>query len=153
MKLISVSRIGPDFLTHAIDRSLIQLPEIARSLRIEPATLKHRTRATFFERRVVEIRVWPSVEYLLRKRRRFDDVTREQVLLVTLDRRQQSFETVDVHRFFETVFHCLIYERMRRDLSFAGRKVFGASDLIGEDGSQQIFRVHALQLRRDLFAA
>src|SRR5205823_9966230 len=42
---------------------------------------------------------------------------------------------------------------MRRDLAFAGGTVLGARYLFREKSREQIFGVHALQLRRNLLAA
>src|SRR5689334_10248281 len=42
---------------------------------------------------------------------------------------------------------------MRWNLTFTGRQVFGAGDLIREDRGQQIFGVHPLQLRRNFLPA
>src|SRR6185369_12830753 len=121
MKLVGIAWLRPNLVAHPIDGCLVEFTHIAGRLRIEPAPLKHGPSATLFKRCVVEISVWSSVEYFLRERRSLDHVTSKKILLVSFDGGQQTFEALDVHRFFEAVFHCLIDERMGWNLSFTGQ--------------------------------
>ena len=52
----------------------------------------------------------------------------------------------------KTVGDGLTHQRVIRDLALAGQ-VFRTGDLIGKDGSDQIFGAHARELRRHFFAA
>jgi hypothetical protein len=113
----------------------------------------HRTCATFFQRRVIEISIRTSVEDFLRQRRSFDHITGEKVLLISFDRFQQLDEAFNVHCFFQTVFHRLMDQGMLRNFSFTAAKIFKASNLIRKYRRQQVFSIHALQLRRNLLTA
>ena len=110
VKFVCISWLGPHFFTHAIDRGLVELAHVCGRFRVEPASLKHRACAAFFERSIVEVCVRSGVENFLRQRRGLDDVASKEVLLVSFDRSQQTFETVDVHRLFQAVFDRLVHE-------------------------------------------
>jgi len=114
--------------------------------------LKYGSRSPFFQGCIVKIGIRPSIEDFLSKRRSFDHITGEKVFFVALNGGQQLLLTLHIHRFFQTVFHGLVYQRMGWDLTFTAPKIFCASNLIRKDCGQQILCVHALQLRRNLLA-
>ena len=54
-----------DTWLYGADRRLIELAHVAGCLRVEPTSLKHRTRTAFFKRRIVKIRIRTRVEDFL----------------------------------------------------------------------------------------
>ena len=67
-------------------------------------------------------------------------------------RDQQPLQPFDVHRLVQAVGDRLIGQRMIGDLAIAG-DVLSAGHLVGEHAGDQILRLHARELRRDLLAA
>ena len=65
---------------------------------------------------------------------------------------QQALEAVDVHRLFEAIAHRLPHQRMIGNDDVAD-EVLAARDLVGEHGGEQVFGVHARELRRHFLAA
>ena len=69
VQLLGVARLRARLLAHARDRLGVEPPELARVLG-QPAAERHRARAALLERRVVEERVRPPVQDLVRERGR-----------------------------------------------------------------------------------
>ena len=66
-----------------------------------------------------------------------------------MDPLEHCRETLEVHRFFQTIAHGLADQRVIGNLSIA-RNVFEARRRIGKYRGQQIVGQHPLQLRRHL---
>ena len=152
MQLVGALRLRPHLRAHRVDGGGVERAEIGGGLGIEPAARQHRLRAPLLERRVVEERVRPGVERLLRERRRFGDVASEQCQLSGAHAAQQILEMRQVHRLFEAVGERLLDQRMIGHLAIAG-EVLGAGELIGKHHRHQVVGVHALELRRHAASA
>ena len=152
VQLVGVARLGPHFVAHAGDGVKVQLAEIRRRIRIQPAPRHHGLRAPLFQRCIIQIGVGPRGEDFQRQRRRFRKVAGDHLYGAALDVGQQSFKPVHVHGLVQAVGDRLSNERMIGNLPVAD-DVLAAGHLVGEDGGEQVFGGHALQLRRDLVAA
>ena len=125
---------------------------VARVAGISAAARLHRVAPPLLERRIVEERVRPRVEDLVREHRRLGRVARDQPQLAAVDAAEHGVEPVEVHRLLEAVAHRLRDQRMIGNLAIAG-DVLEAGRGIGKDRRHQIVGQHPLQLRRDLAAA
>ena len=65
---------------------------------------------------------------------------------------QQIFQSIQVHRLGENVFHYFVHQRMVGNLNVT-LDIFLAGGDIRENRRQQIVRAHALNLRRNFLAA
>ena len=152
MQLIDVGRIGPNLRFKSRDSLCIKLPQIRCLLRIDPTARRHRLSTPLFQRRIVKKRVRFGGQNLLREWRWLGRVACNNGDFARFDFAQQRFKTVDVHRFMQTVIDGLLDQGMIGNFAFAD-EVFRASDLIWKYRRDQVFRRHALQLRRRFFAA
>ncbi len=152
MQLLGVGGLGPGFAADPRDGVRIEAAEIGRAVGILPAPRHHRLRPALFERRVVKEGVGARRQRLERQRRGLRQVAAENVDLARLDALEQPLKPVDVHRLMEAVVDRLIGQGMVGHFALAD-EIFGTGDLIGKDGGDQIFGLHAQELRRDLLAA
>ena len=152
VQLVGSLGVRPGLQAHARDRLGVEPADVAGALRVEPAPAHHRLRAPLFQRCVVEEGVGPRREHFQGQRRRLGQIARQHLHRPGLDALEQGDEAVDVHRLFQTVVDRLAHQRMVGHLALAG-EVLGAGELIGKHRGDQIFGLHALQLRRHLVAA
>ena len=152
MQFLGVGRIGPRLGAHPGDRLRIEPAEVRGASRIMPAPRHHRLRPPLLERRVVEIGVGPRRQRFERQRRRAGQIAGDDTDVARFDPGQQPFQPVDVHRLVQAVGDRLVGQRMVGNLALAD-EVLGAGDLVGEDRGDQVFRLHAQELRRHLLAA
>ena len=152
MQFVGVPGIGTRFVAHAIDRCLVERAEITGARRFGGASCVHGLRATLFERRIIEERVGSGVQDLVRQRRGFGRIARDERQLASMNPREDLGKRVEVHRFLEAVAHGLVDQRMIGNRAVAG-DVLEARGRVGEDRGHQIVREHALELRRHLLAA
>src|SRR5690606_3796212 len=68
VQLLGVARLGSSFTAHAIDGFWIECTQVPRIER-QTALELHRARPSFLERRIVQKRVRPTVENLVREQR------------------------------------------------------------------------------------
>ena len=84
VQFVSVARIGTRFVDDTRDRVAVECAQLTRD-RIAGAPRIHRMRAPLFEWRVIEKRVRPRVEELVRERRRFGRVPGDKLQLAAMD--------------------------------------------------------------------
>ena len=120
VQLVSVIRLRPGFFAHAIDRRLVQFPEVGGGFGIDKSSIHHRQRAPFFRRRVVEKRVGLGRQNFLCQGRRLNHLSRDQASLTALDRSQQVFKPSNIHCLFQAIANRLRHQRMRGNLNGPG---------------------------------
>ena len=152
MQLLGVDRIGPRLGLNLGDRLSVQPAEVGRALGVAPAPRHHRLCPSLLERRVVEKGVGSRRQRLERERRWLGQIAADDLDVARLEALEQPLQPVDVHRLVQAVGDRLIGQRMVRDLALADQ-ILGAGDLVGEDRRDQVFRLHAQELRRHLLAA
>ena len=108
--------------------------------------------AAFFERGVVEVCERIGVENFVGELRRHGCVYGDATNRAIENFREDALQAGDVHRFGKRVFHDFANERVIGNAQLAF-EIFRASGGIGKNGSEKIVRTHALDLRRDFFAA
>ena len=151
MQLVGIARLGPDFVAHLLNCARVELAEVGSTLGVHPAPRQHRLGAALFERRVVEEGVRSRAQDFEREWRRLGGVARDHFDRTTRQIGEQRFQAVDVHRVVQAVGYGLPHERVVRNFAVAD-DVFAAGELVRENRAEQIFRGHALQLRRGLLA-
>ena len=127
-------------------------PEVRGRRRIEPAPAHDGLRAPLLQRGVVQERIGPRVQHLVRERRRLVEVARHHADGPRLQALQQPRQAGQVHRLGEAVGDGLAHQRMIRHLALA-RQVLRARDLVGEDAADQVLGLHPCKRRRHLLAA
>ena len=150
--LVGVARRGPGFLAHGGNRVGVELAQVFRALRIDETTRRHGLGAALFQRRAVEERIRPRAQDFGRELRWRGQVARHDACFTVFEFLQQRDQTFQVHRIEQAVLQRLRDQRMIGNLAFA-HDVFEAGDLVGKHRGQQVFRLHALDLRRHLGAA
>ena len=103
MQFIGVARIGTLFIADALHRGLVENSGAAGVDSL---------RAPLLERCVVEKLERSGVDDVVRERRRRHRVACDAFDLAAMDSLEYARQTVEVHRFFETVAHGLIDQRM-----------------------------------------
>ncbi len=78
VQLVRAFGIGPRFLAHPVDGTLIERAQVVGLLYVEPATRDHRLGAALFQRRVVQERERLGVQDLVRQGRRLGRVARDE---------------------------------------------------------------------------
>ena len=126
----------------------IEHPETAICRRIACPSRVNRLCSALFQRRVIEKRVRLGIENLVRQRRRFREIESDALNRAALDPLEQTDQAVDVHCLDQTVFDRLVDQRMARNYPVAC-DIFQAGKLVRKNCSQEVFRFHALQRRRD----
>ncbi len=152
VQFFGIAGLEPGFLFHPGNGLAVEAAEIGGALRVEPAASHDGLGAAFFQRCVIEIGVGARGKDFERQRRRLGQIDGDDADLAVLDAPQHGFEAFDVHRLVQAVADRLVGERMVGDLTLAGQ-VFGTGDLIGEHRGDQVFGLHAHELRRHLLAA
>ncbi len=142
----------PRFLAHAGDGFGIQCAEVVGAVRVAPAPVEHRLGAAFFQRGVVEKGVRARAENFRGHGRGRGQVAADQAHLAAFHAPQQGQPTFAVHGFVQAVVEGLFHQRVFGYLTLAG-EVFQAGDLVGKHAGNQVFALHALDLRRDLAPA
>ena len=74
VQLVGVRDFRPRLFANRGDGRGIELADVGRAFRVEPAALRDRERAPLFERRIVQIGVGPRVENFRGQRRRLDQI-------------------------------------------------------------------------------
>ena len=92
MQLVERGCVGPCLVAHACDRIGIELAEIRRGGRVDPAPAHHRLRPALLERRIVEIGIGTRVQSFEGERRGLGEVVRNDTDLTLLERAQQRLE-------------------------------------------------------------
>ena len=77
VQLVERGCVGPCLVAHPRDRIGVELAEIRRGGRIDPAPAHHRLRPALLERRIVEIGIGARVQRLESERRRLGEVARD----------------------------------------------------------------------------
>ena len=77
VQLVERRRVGPCLAAHALDRVGIELAEVRRGGRVDPAPAHHRLRPALLERRIVEVGVGTRVQRLEGERRGLGEVARD----------------------------------------------------------------------------
>ena len=152
MKLVGGTDVGPSVFANAIDRCLIELPELLRRLDVEPAPGDHRLGAAFLERRVIEEGVRLGVDHLVGEWGRLRRVARHQREPSRRHPLEHALQTGEVHRFEQTVRDGLLHQRVIGNLAVP-HEVLGTRELVGEYRSDQVLRIHPLERRGDLLPA
>ena len=152
MHFVGIARVGPGLRAYFVDRVGIQAREVARRLVFGVTTRHDGLRPPFFQRCVVEERIRPRVEGFGRERRRRREIARDHFDLARAHAAQHREPAFGVHRVVQAVVERLRDERMLGHFALAD-EVLRAGHLVGEHGREEIFGLHALQLRRDLLAA
>ena len=152
MELVAGFGIRPCLFAHEIDRSLIQFPELVGGLHVEAAARNHRLRAPLLERGVVEERVGPGIQDFVAQRRRFGRIAGDQRELSRVHPFEHTLQPREIHRLKQAVGDRLIHQRVIGNLPVTDQ-VLRTGELIGEDGGDQVFSLHALQRRGDFSAA
>ena len=152
MQFVGARRVGPGFLAHAGDGLRIELAEIGGVLSRDPAPAHDRLGAALFKRRVIQERIGPRRQHFHGERRRLDEIAGDDADGAGFQFAQQLFEAGEVHCFLQTIVDRLVDQRMIRHLALAD-DVLGAGELIGENIGDEVFGVHARQLRRHFTAA
>ncbi len=152
MQFIRIAHDRPGLLLYFLNRGRIQRPDLAGQLSWQRAPHLHGPRPPLFQRRIVEKGIGVGIQDLVRERgrhRRIDRHTTDDPGFNLLEERGQS---VEIHRLGETVPQGLVHERMIRNLAspFADHIIL-TGHRIREDGAKKIFRLHPLDLRRNLF--
>ena len=112
----------------------------------------HGARAALFERRIVEIGVGIGVENFVRKDRRHGVSTARQRIAALRYVAEDVLQALEVQGLGEHVFHRLAHQRMIGNCDVAD-DIFLAGERLRKNRGQQIVGAHALNLRRNFFAA
>ena len=138
----------PRPLGDLLDRARI---EDARRVGAGVTPKRYRPRPPLFQGRVIEERVWASVEQLMAEDRRLRRIDGFGRYLTALDGAQNGPQAIEVHCFVQTVVDRLAHEHVIGHANRSG-EVLAASRRVGEARRKQIVRAHALNLRRDFLA-
>ena len=149
---LHAAHLRPGLAAHRGDGLGIEVAEVAGGGRIDVAAADDRLGAALLQRRIVEEGVGPRAEDLCGEGRGRGEVACHDLHLAALDLPQQGFQAVDVHGLVEAVAQGLRHQRVIGHLALAD-DVLQAGHLVGKHGGEQVFRLHALDLRRDLPAA
>src|SRR5882724_936047 len=152
MQFLGVAHIRPRSLAYFRDGGGIEPPDLLEHRVRQNATHFHGASAAFFERSVIEIRVWISVQNLVRKLRRHRCIDRQTLDRAGCDAEQHTLKTFDVHCFGKDVLHHFADQRVIGNADITGCKVLRACLLLRKDRSQQIIRSHPLNVRRNFLS-
>src|ERR1051326_7277301 len=144
MQLVGVGRSRPRLGTYFLYRGGIQDAESIRGGGFAGPPGVHRLCAALLQRRVVEERVRPGVEDLVRQRRWLGQIAREAFDGAGLNLPQHRDQTFDIHSRGQAIFDGLVDERVVRNLAVAGN-VLEAGELVGEHRGEKVLRFHALE--------
>src|SRR5579883_186649 len=152
MQFIGVADDGPGFFGHLPDGGGVERADAGGIFDRKSTAELDGAGAALFEGRVVEVGIGIRVEDLVREGRWLWCVNGGDFERAIVDAFEKLDQAADVHRFMQTVRDRFVDERMIGNARFAD-KVFGARDLIGKDGGKQVVGAHALERRRNFFAA
>ena len=152
VQLVGVRDFGPRLFAHLGDSRGVELADVGRAFRVEPAALRDRERAPLFEGRIVQIGIRPRRQDFRGERRRLDQILGDDLDRARLEADQQIAQAIDVHGVVQAIVERLFDQRVIGNLA-RPRQVFRAGDLIGEKHGDQVFGRHALDLRRRALAA
>ena len=152
MQLVGVSHPRQRLGAYLGDGGRIQGAELARLLGRNPAPVANRLGTALLQWRVIQERVRPRVDDLLREGRRFAQVARHQLHRAAFHVSQQRLELGHVHRLGQAVADRLGHQGVIRHFAVAA-EVFLTGKLVGEYQGQQVFRLHPLQVGRHPLAA
>ena len=142
VEFIGVARIGPGFGGDEIDGGCVEDTGAMGDVGADFAAEFDGPGAAFFEGGVVEEGVGVGVEDLVAEGGGAGSVDGYGADGAGLDTAEDVFETANIHGLVETVLHGLADEGMVGNDGRAG-KVFGAGDLVGENGGEEVFGAHA----------
>src|SRR5882757_7507217 len=151
MELVGVSSFGPGFKRDLIDEGGVE-HAFASYVGTKRLPKLNSARAAFFERSVVQEGVWIRVNDFVRELRRLDRIDRDGANTAFFDGREDLLETGQIHSFVQAIFDSFAHERMIGNARRTG-EIFGAGDLIGEDGCKQVVGAHPLDRSRHAPAA
>jgi len=86
--LVRRARFRPGLFAHTLDRFDVELPEVRRGRGIDPATTRNRLRASFLERRIVQIRIRPRAQHFSSERRWLGQIARDDARFARFERAQ-----------------------------------------------------------------
>ncbi len=78
-------------------------------------------------------------------------IDRHRANAAFFDPLQNASQTLDIHCLLEAVVDCFVHQRVIRNADWSCQ-IFGAGNLVGENGRQEVVGSHALQWCRDPFA-
>ena len=142
----------PGFFAYTGDGVGIQGAQVVGALRVAPASVEHGLGAALFQGGVVEEGIGFSAEDFCGHGRGRGQVAADQPHVAAFHAPQQRQPGVAVHGLVQAVVEGLLHQRVVGDLAFAG-EVFQAGDLVGKYAGDQVFALHALDLRRHLAPA
>ena len=143
VELVTVARIGPRVRARRRDCGRIEHAERDRVLVVTGPPRLHRVRAPLFERGVIQERVRPRVDNLVRQQRRLGRIARHAADAALVNARQDLHETRQVHRLLQAILDGLRDQRVIGDLAIAGN-VLEARGRIGKGRREQIVGAHPL---------
>ena len=152
MQFIGVADVRPRLLLHLRDGCGIERADFFEHRGRQHSPHFDGAGAAFLERCVVEVGVRIRIENFVRELRRYRRIDGEAADSSLLDAAQDFGEPFDIERFGEYVFHHLAHQRMVGNLDVAF-DIFLAGGDVGKDRSEKIVGAHALDLRRNFFAA
>ena len=129
--------IGPSLRGDLLDRSGVQNPQAVIARRLKGPTGVNGVSAPLFQWRIIQKCIRTGTENFVRERRRLGKIPGHASDPALFDVAQQLFETVDIHRFGETIINGLIDQRVIGQLTVA-RKVFRTSELVRKNRGEQI---------------
>ncbi len=118
VELVGVANNWLGVLFGHLDRARIYRAQIAFS-EIETPRQADRSRAAFFQGRIVEKSVGIGIDQLVAQGRRLAGLLCDGDDGAAFDLRQERLETVDVHELFETIAHGLVDQRVPGDFDLA----------------------------------
>ena len=148
---VGIAWCRPGFLADRGDRLGIEPAKILGTLRVREAARGHGLRASLFQWRAVEECIRPCAEDFRGQRGRRRQVARDDARLAAFQALQQCDQAVQVHRVIKAIPQRLRDQRVVRNAAFA-HDVLEARHLVGKHRGEQVFRTHALYLRRDFRA-
>ena len=151
MQFVGIPDVRPCLFADLCNRRRIELPNFLQNGFGQNPTHLHRTGSPLFQRRIVEIGVRVRVENFMRELRWHGRIHGHAADTAVIDSAQQIFQSVNIHRLGQHVFHYLIHQRVVGNLNIS-HDIFLASGHIGEHRGQQIVRPHALNLRGNFLA-
>jgi len=151
VQFIGIADHGPGFAAHFVDGSRIECADFAGLHSERPPHLNGSSPA-FLQRRIIEICIRVRVQNFVRERRWLRRIHRNGAHAAASDRIQQMLQSIQVHRFMETIPNRFIDERVIRQANIS-HDIFAACRLVRKNGREQIVRPHALNRRRSFAAA
>ena len=146
-----IARLWPGLFAHCGNRLRIELAQVVAGLRRVAATL-HGLGTAFFQRRIVEKCIRTRIQGFGGQRRRRGQVARDQRHRARFQAAQNLQPAVAIHGVMQAIFQGLCHQRVVGHLAFADQ-ILRTGHLVREYRGEQIFGLHALQLRRHLVAA